>query len=48
MNFSYWSLGLADELPEKTNVDYVGEYKPTYFGFDGAKKGVRPGDHELN
>jgi type 1 glutamine amidotransferase len=48
VNFSYWSLGLADELPEKANVDYVGEYKPTYFGFDGAKKDVRPEDHELN
>jgi hypothetical protein len=47
-NFSYWSLGLAGELPEKASVDYVGEYKPSYFGFDGAKKGVRPSDHELN
>jgi hypothetical protein len=47
VNFSYWSLGLADDLPENANVDYVGEYKPTYFGFDKAKKGVRPSDHEL-
>jgi type 1 glutamine amidotransferase len=47
VNFSYWSLGMGDELPEKANVDYVGEYKPTFFGFDKAKKGVRPSDYEL-
>jgi hypothetical protein len=47
VNFSYWSLGLADTLPEKADVNYVGAYKPTYFGFDKAKKGVRPSAHEL-
>jgi type 1 glutamine amidotransferase len=47
VNFSYWSLGLADALPEKADVEYVGEYIPTYFGFDKAKKGIRPSDHEL-
>ena len=47
VNYSYWSLGLTDKLPEKADVDYIGDYKPTYFGFDGAKKGVRPSDHEL-
>ena len=47
VNFSYWSLGLAEALPDKADVDYVGEYKPAYFGFDGAKKGVLPSDHEL-
>jgi len=48
VNFSYWSLNMTDKLTEKANVDYVGEYKPTYFGFDKAKKGVRPSDHELH
>jgi type 1 glutamine amidotransferase len=47
VNFCYWSLGLTEKIPERANVSYVGEYKPTYFGFDGAKKGVRPSDHEL-
>ena len=45
VNFCYWSLGL--EVPAEVNVDYVGEYKPTFFGFDCAKQGVRPSDHEF-
>jgi hypothetical protein len=46
VNFCYWSLGLGDKIPEKNNVEYVGEYKPSYFGFDGAKKGVKPADYQ--
>ena len=30
---------------QKANVDLVGEYKPTKFGFNGAVKGVRPEAH---
>jgi len=46
VNFCYWSLGL--EIPEEANVDYVGEYNPSHFGFDRAKQGVRPAEHELD
>ena len=40
----YWSLGLADRIPARNNVDTVGEYQPSNFGFNGYRKGVRPAD----
>lgn len=45
VNGVYWGLGLP--VPEKANVDVVGDYTPTMYGFNGFKKGVRPGDHDL-
>ena len=30
--------------PAATNVDLVGEFVPTAFGFKGARQGVRPAD----
>jgi len=47
VNACYWAVGLQDQVPAKANVDYVGEYQPTWFGFGKYKKGVRPGDLEL-
>jgi hypothetical protein len=47
VNFCYWSLGLGDKITRDSNVDYVGEYDPTDFGFDGWKRGIKPADHEL-
>jgi hypothetical protein len=31
-------------VPEKAKVDLVGDFKPTAFGFDGFKKGMKPAD----
>lgn len=45
VNSVYWTLGL--DVPEKANVDVVGEYKPTPYGFGSFTKGVTPADHEL-
>ena len=45
VNAAYWALGLP--VPEKADVRYVGEYKPTMYGFGGFKRGVKPSDHEL-
>jgi len=47
VNACYWALGLEDRIPARSNVDYVGEYKPTFFGFNKFTKGVTPADHEL-
>lgn len=44
VNGGLWALGLEDKIPAKTNVDLVGEYKPTMFKFNGAKKGLKPED----
>jgi type 1 glutamine amidotransferase len=44
VNACYWATGLEDKIPEKSCVDVVGSFEPTPFGFNGAKKGVKPGD----
>ena len=44
VNGSLWALGLEEKIPAKTNVEIVGEFKPTVFKFNGAKKGVKPED----
>ncbi len=47
VNGSFWALGMEKSIPAKANVDYVGEFKPTMYGFNGAKKGTKPSDYEL-
>lgn len=47
VNACYWALGLEDKIPAKANVGYVGEYKPTWFGFGKFTKGLKPADFEL-
>lgn len=47
VNAAYWAVGLEDKIPAKANVDFVGEYKPSNFGFNGFKKGVKPSDYEI-
>ncbi len=44
VNACYWALGMEDKIPEKSNVELVGEYKPLPFRGDGFKKGVKPED----
>jgi hypothetical protein len=34
-------------VPPKANVEIVGEFTPTMYGFGTYKKGVKPSDHEL-
>lgn len=47
VNACYWSLGMEDEIPAKSEVGIVGDYKPRPFGVGGFQKGVRPSDHAL-
>ncbi len=42
VNAAYWACGLP--VAEKLDVEPVGDYKPTNFGFNGFKKGVKPAD----
>lgn len=42
VNGVYWGLGMESQIPEKANVDLVGEYKPTFFGFGKYVKGLTP------
>lgn len=47
VNGAYWAVGMEDKIPQKADVNFVGEYKPSFYGFNGYKKGVKPSDLEL-
>ncbi len=47
VNACYWALGMEKKIPAFANVNYVGEYKPTWFGFGKHQPGVKPADLEL-
>lgn len=38
---------LEMDIPNEANVDIVGEYDPSPFGFENYKEGVMPAEHEL-
>ena len=47
VNAVYWTLDMEDKIPANgTNVEIVGQYKPTMFGFDGFKKDMKPSDYQ--
>ena len=45
VNGVYWGLGL--DVPAKADVTYVDEYIPSFYGFEGFRKGLRASDFEL-
>ncbi len=45
VNGVYWGLNMP--VPPKANVEIVGEFAPTMYGFGGYKKGTKPSDYEL-
>jgi hypothetical protein len=45
VNGVYWGLGM--EVPARADVRYVDEYQPSFYGFDGFRKGLRVTDFEL-
>ena len=45
VNAVYWGLNI--DVPQKADVTYVDEYKPSFYGFDGFRKGLRPSDFEI-
>ena len=42
VNAGYWALGMESRIPEKSNVDLVGDYHPSPFGFGGHRKDAKP------
>ena len=42
VNGVYWGLGM--DVPAKADVQLVGDFQPTAYGFDGFRKGVKPDD----
>ena len=49
VNAAYWCVGLEAKIPARADVELVGQYKPTPFGFFGKVKTsvVRPADHAM-
>jgi hypothetical protein len=47
VNAAYWAVGLEDKIPAKADVSYIGEYRPSMYGGNGFKKGVKPADLEM-
>src|SRR5690606_15217982 len=47
VNACFWATDLEDKIPEKADVEYVSEYKPTMFGFESFRKGNFPARYEL-
>jgi hypothetical protein len=44
VNASFWLLGMGERITPDFNVEIVGEYKPTMFGFDSFRKGMKVAD----
>ena len=44
VNACYWAMGLEKKIPAKSNVEFVGKYKPNPIGLRGEKKGLKPYD----
>ncbi len=45
VNGVYWGLGI--DVPARADVTYFDEYRPSFYGFDGFRKGLRAADFEL-
>ena len=48
VNSCYWGLGLEDQIPVVSNVDFVGPYTPTFYGFGKHRPGVGPIDYAIS
>ena len=44
VNSCYWGLGLEGRIPPKSDVDLVGSYNPSDFGFGMHRKNLKPSD----
>jgi len=44
VNACFWAVGLDQNLSEPVDVAWVGDFKPSKFGFGGFKPGVKPAD----
>jgi type 1 glutamine amidotransferase len=48
VNAAYWCVGMEDKIPERANVELVGKYKPTPFGFfQKSQATAKPSDHAM-
>jgi hypothetical protein len=45
VNATYWCTGLDDAITPDLQIDLVGDFNPTRFGFNAFVKGKRPADY---
>ena len=48
VNATYWAVGLENAIEADANVDIVGKFEPTEYGFGTYKRGVKPSEHRLS
>lgn len=46
VNGCYWAVGMDQAISEESNVEIVGEYNPTMFGFGDHQEGLTPSDFQ--
>lgn len=46
VNAGYWALEREEDVPERSNVQIVGEYNPSMFGFGDFRQGMKPSDYK--
>jgi len=46
VNACYWGIGMEKLIPEQNNVQVVGVYNPTMFGFGKYQRGLSPSTFE--
>jgi hypothetical protein len=47
VNASYWALEMEDEIRENSDISLVGEYEPTFYGFDDFQTELKPSDFKM-
>ncbi len=47
VNACYWGMEMEGRIQGASDVEFVGDYSPTAFGYGGFAKGVRPSEHAL-
>lgn len=45
VNAVYWASGLEARIDPKSRVDIIGDYQPSPFKFNGARKGLKPAQY---
>ena len=48
VNACYWCLEMEKQIPHRAKVDLVGKYKPSPFGFNKFRPGLKPSDYRIN
>ena len=47
VNSAFWLLDMSDDISSELNVDPIGDYEPSMYGFGTWTKGLKPADFNL-